>query len=171
VDSINKCSIKGPAILPLQRILLISAVYNIHIPPFWVPSEENMVADAASHYDYNTLANLGLQVSRFPKPAELRRKLNSFFTTPSHQALGGATIRSPGNTFHSVTSTTTIPTHRPFELRPTGSLISCTPSNPQLHKDTSAPSDPFIFKQGLARWELTTIKRFEKVSPVHDFTI
>lgn len=34
VDSINKRSIKGPAILPLQRILLIAMVYNIHIPPF-----------------------------------------------------------------------------------------------------------------------------------------
>ena len=50
VDAINKRSIRGPAILPLQRILLIAAVFDIQILPFWLPSEENMIADAASRY-------------------------------------------------------------------------------------------------------------------------
>ena len=68
---INKRSIRGSAILPLQRILLKAGVFNIQILAFWVPSEEN--TDAASRYDYKKLANLGLQVPRFfPKPAELR---------------------------------------------------------------------------------------------------
>ena len=48
VDVINKHSIKGPAILPLQRIFLIAAVFDMQILPFWIPSEENIVADAAS---------------------------------------------------------------------------------------------------------------------------
>jgi hypothetical protein len=66
VDAINKHSIQGPAILPLQRLFLIAAVYDIQIVPFWVPSEENMVADAASRYDHERLPNLGLQVSKLP---------------------------------------------------------------------------------------------------------
>ena len=76
VDALNKHSIKGPAIVPLQRIFLIAAVYDIQISPFWIPSEENMVADAASRYDYKKLANLGLQVSQdLPCPALLCQKL------------------------------------------------------------------------------------------------
>ena len=51
VDSINKRSIKGPAIHPLQRILLIAAVFDIELLAFWIPSEENRVADAASRHD------------------------------------------------------------------------------------------------------------------------
>src|SRR5436190_2802983 len=78
VDAINKHSIKGPAIVPLQRIFLIAAVYDIQILPFWIPSEENIVADAASRYDYEKLANLGLKVSHnLPQPSQL----HSFFTT------------------------------------------------------------------------------------------
>ena len=88
VDGINKHSIKGPAIIHLQRIFLIAAVFDIQILAFWVPSEENIVADAASRYDYQKLANLGLQVSQdLPRPSYLRQKLQSFFTAPSCQAL------------------------------------------------------------------------------------
>ena len=70
VDAINNRSIRGLAIVPWQRILLISAVYDIHIMPFWVPSEENMVADAASRFDCSRIADLGLQVvaQHFPRP-------------------------------------------------------------------------------------------------------
>jgi hypothetical protein len=85
-------------ILPLQRLFLIAAVYNIQIVPFWVPSEENMVADAASRYDHERLANLGLQVSKLPRPSDLRRKLSSFFATPSRQALSATTRKSSRNT-------------------------------------------------------------------------
>ena len=48
VDAINKHTIKGPAIVPLQRIFLIAAIYHIQIPPFWISSDENIMADAAS---------------------------------------------------------------------------------------------------------------------------
>ena len=72
VDAINKHSIKGPAIVPPQQIFLIAAVYDIQILPFWIPSEENIVADAASRYDYKKLANLGLQASHdLPRPSQL----------------------------------------------------------------------------------------------------
>jgi hypothetical protein len=66
VDVINKHFIK---------------VYDIQILQFWIPSEENIVADAASRYDSKKLANLGLQVCHnLPR---LRQKLHSFFTSPS----------------------------------------------------------------------------------------
>jgi len=66
-----------------------------------------MVADVASRYNYGKLANLGLQVSTFPKPADLRQKLNSFSTTPLCQALGGTTIKSSSNMHRSVKDTAT----------------------------------------------------------------
>src|SRR5436190_19160143 len=105
VDAINKHSIKGPAIIPLQRIFLIAAVYDIQILPFWIPSEENMVADAASRYDYKKLADLGLKVSHnLPRPSQLRQKLHSFFKTPSLLALSEGTVRSSAPTSPSVGS-------------------------------------------------------------------
>ena len=42
VDGINKRSIKGPAIEPLQTILLIAALFDIELAVFWIPSEENL---------------------------------------------------------------------------------------------------------------------------------
>jgi hypothetical protein len=130
VDAINKHSIKGPAILPLQRIFLIAAVFDIQILPFWIPSEENIIADAASRYDHKKLANLGLQVSlNLPRPAALRRKLLSFFTTPSLQALGKTTTKSSRITSHSVNSTATVPIRPPSKQYHTGLLKSCPVSN------------------------------------------
>jgi hypothetical protein len=60
VDSINKRSIKGLIILPLQRILLIAAVFDIELLAFRIPSKKNMVADAASRHDREKLVNLCL---------------------------------------------------------------------------------------------------------------
>ena len=156
VDAINKHSIKGPAILPLQRIFLVAAVSDIQIAPFWVPSEENMVADAASRYDYKRLANLGLQISRLPTPADLRRKLHSFFTTPSRKALGRTTTKFSKITRCSVIDTTTVFTHPRSKRCHTGSPVSCPPSNLRLPRVTSAPSDPSTFKQESTRQESTT---------------
>jgi len=48
VDAINKRSIRGKTLRPLQSILLIAAVFDITLFAFWIPSEENIVADAAS---------------------------------------------------------------------------------------------------------------------------
>ena len=82
VDAINKHSIKGLSIHPLQTIFLIAAVFDINLFSFWLPSEENIVADAASRHDYKKLADMGLQVSDQPRPKFLRQKLSSFFTNP-----------------------------------------------------------------------------------------
>jgi hypothetical protein len=111
VDALNESWIQGPAILPRQRLLLIAAVYDIQIVPFWVPSEEDMVADAASRYHHERLANLALQVSNLPKPADLRRKLSSFFTTPLRQALNATTRKSSRNIPHSADDSVIVHSH------------------------------------------------------------
>ena len=73
---------KGLIIRPLQTILLIAALHDINLFALWIPSEENIVADAASRHDYEKLFNLSLQATRQPvNTSNLRRKLllrNSF---------------------------------------------------------------------------------------------
>ena len=91
VEAIHKRSIKGDAIRPLQAILLIAAIFDIELTVFWLPSEENIVADAASRFDFKKLANLGFQDQlhslRHPPPSHrattLRQKLRSFYSTRS----------------------------------------------------------------------------------------
>src|SRR4030095_7421866 len=86
----------------LQTILLIAALFNIDLAVFWVPSEENMVADAASRHDFKKLANLGFQdeiktLQHGPRTisstriSTLRQKLHIYFTTRSPQRLDGVT--------------------------------------------------------------------------------
>jgi hypothetical protein len=148
IDALNKRSIKGPAIVPLQPILLVAAVSDIHILPFWIPERENMVADAASRYDYKKLADLGMQVFRdLPRPATLRRKLHSFFTTPSLQALNEPMARSLQRTNSSATNITTPPTLPPSEQSRTGSHISSPPSSLPPQNPISAHSSLSTFKQ------------------------
>ena len=147
VDAINKRSIKGPAIIPLQRIFLIAAVYDIEILPFWIPSRENIVADAASRHDYKKLADLGLQVCRnLPRPSHLHRKLHSFFTTPSLQALGKSIIKFSEGSRPSVGSTITSPIRPPLKRYHTGLLKSYPPSNRRPPNPISEPSEPFTSK-------------------------
>jgi hypothetical protein len=142
VDAINKHSIKGPAIVPLQRIFLIAAVYDIEILPFWVPSAENMVADAASRFDYKRLANLGLQVSQdLPRPALLRQKLHSFFNTPSLLAPNKTTTEFARNTNPFVDNIVTLPIHPPSKRYRTGLVKSYRSSSPQPQNLISAPSN------------------------------
>ena len=156
VDSLNKHSIKGPAIVPLQRIFLIAAVYDIHIVPFWIPSEENMVADAASRHNYEKLANLGLQVTNLPRTVDLRQKLSSFFTTPSRHALGAITRKSSSNMRCSVGKTAILPTHPPSKQHRIGPLVSCPLSGRQPLRVTLGPSVPTTFKPASIPPELMT---------------
>ena len=146
VDAVNKHSIKGLTIRPLQSILLIAAVYDINLTAFWIPSEVNTVADAASRHDYEKLANLGLQVShRQPtiKISTLRQKLSSFFTTPSRQQRDSHTTQQNLPTSPSVESTSTLPFQHPSKQLHTGWLKSCGPQNQLPLRNTSmlyAPS-------------------------------
>jgi hypothetical protein len=58
VAGINKRTIRGKAIDPLQDIFLIAASYDIAVRAVWIPSKENAIADALSHFDLKRLTNL-----------------------------------------------------------------------------------------------------------------
>ena len=88
VNALNKKSVKGAPLQPLRTILLISAVFDIEIKTRWIPSEENVIADAASRHDFKKLTNLGFkdqvqQLRHKPtaaiKMSNLRRQLNNYF--------------------------------------------------------------------------------------------
>ena len=92
VDAINKRSIRGPTITPLQTLLLIAALFNITISAIWIPTASNSIADALSRHDFKRLANLGYKDYnhhnvRNSEPLALvpilRQKLQSFCTNPS----------------------------------------------------------------------------------------
>ena len=60
VQAINKRSIRGDAINPLQLIFLTAALYDIEVQARWLPSEENWIADALSRFKLSKLANYQL---------------------------------------------------------------------------------------------------------------
>ena len=130
VDSINKGSIKGPTIRPLQRILLIAAVFDIKLLAFWIPSKENMVADAASCHDHEKLANLGLQVSQaFPSAKALRQKLNSFLSTQLPPQRATTDPESAIPTYCSAENMDTQHSLHQLKPSPIGQLSSCRQPN------------------------------------------
>jgi hypothetical protein len=132
VNAINKRSVKGETIRPLQTILLIAAVFDIEITAFWIPSEENIVADAASRHDFKKLADLGFQVQdlrqrqRTPatKVSTLRQKLFTFLTTRSPLQQERTTTQSKRSR--------------------TGSQMSCSKQNQRRQRDILKRSDPRI---------------------------
>ena len=144
VYSIGKKSIRGDAISPLQTILLIAAVFDIELDVFWVPSEENIVADAASRHDYKKLADLSYQISRTNRSQDvkistLRQKLVSFLRTPSHQPQGETTSQVDLHTNLSASSMATLRSPRLSSRSHTGSHQSYKKRNPQRQKVTSMP--------------------------------
>jgi hypothetical protein len=149
VDALNKHSIKGPTIVPLQRIFLLAAVFDIQIFPFWIPSSENMVADAASRFDYSKLANLGLQVSQdLPRPAILRQKLRSLLNNPLPQAQDAITRKSSRITSLSAGDIATPHTQLPSKRYHTGLPISSPLLNPLPRNPISGLSNPFTSGPG-----------------------
>ena len=88
VSGITKRSVKGAPLGPLCMILLVAAVLDIEIKAHWIPSEENVIADAASRHHFKKLTNLGFKdqvkelrhrPSTAIKMADLRCQLNDFF--------------------------------------------------------------------------------------------
>jgi hypothetical protein len=150
VDAINKRSIRGITIRPLQSIFLISAAFDIDLHAFWIPSEENIVADAASRHDYAKLANLGFQVSpthRNPSTSALRQKLQFCFSIPSHPPLAVTTPKHNilMNSSAEIT-VTSLPSPPPSSQLHTGSQMSCSQQNPRLRKVMSQQSVRSISK-------------------------
>src|SRR5438552_4847225 len=93
VQGINKRSIRGPAIRPLQTILLIAAAFDIELTAVWISTHENAIADAASRHDFRRLRKLGLsaqvdalhQSTNDIHTSTLRQKLLHFFTRSTNR--------------------------------------------------------------------------------------
>jgi hypothetical protein len=58
VHGINKKTIRGAAIAPLQQLLLLTALNDIVVKATWISTKENAVADALSRFDTKKLAKL-----------------------------------------------------------------------------------------------------------------
>jgi len=46
----------------LRRCLLLATEYDLEIDARWIPTGDNMLADALSRFDYNRIANLAPQL-------------------------------------------------------------------------------------------------------------
>jgi len=140
---------KGLIIRPLQTILLIAALHDINLFALWIPSEENIVADAASRHDYEKLFNLSLQATRQPvNTSNLRRKLllrNSFApsTRQIYENLEAITphfVKKKQN--HGYTPLSLVASN-PLQL---GLLTLCTLQNQQQQRAISMQFDSIILQ-------------------------
>jgi Reverse transcriptase (RNA-dependent DNA polymerase) len=155
VDAINKRSIRGPTITPLQTLLLIAALFNITISAVWIPTASNSIADALSRHDFKRLANLGFQDydhhnirNSEPQPPVtiLRQKLRSLSDRVSPSQPEKDTTSLSPNTYYSQRPTATTTSPQLSHQSPPGSLTSSNLSKPKLLKVTSAQSKTTISK-------------------------
>jgi hypothetical protein len=149
VDAINKRSIRGPTITPLQTLLLIAALFNITISAIWIPTASNSIADALSRHDFKRLANLGFQDYdhhniRNSEPQApvtiLRQKLRSLSNKVSQSPPEKDTTSLSPNTHYSQPPTATTSSPQLSHQSPLGSPISSNLSKPKPPKATSAQS-------------------------------
>jgi len=149
VEAINKCSIRGSTITPLQTLLLLAALFNISISAVWIPTASNSVTDALSRHDFNRLANLGYQYNhhniRNKEPhtpiAALRQKLLSFLQTVSPNQHGNHTTKQSLTTHSSQNLTDTIHSQRHSLQLLTGLPTSSNQSKSRQLKRTSEQSE------------------------------
>ena len=71
VYGLQKSSIKGAAMVPLQDIAMIVAQHDIYLEPTWIPTKANQLADELSRVQYKKIAD------RYPQ-------LRHLVTTPPH---------------------------------------------------------------------------------------
>jgi hypothetical protein len=60
VSAINKKSVHGDAIDPIQLIFLTATLYDLEIDACWISSEDNWIADSLSRFQFHRLANFQL---------------------------------------------------------------------------------------------------------------
>ena len=63
VHGIANLTIRGNTMDILRRCLLLASKHDIKLHPCWIPTEENILADALSHFDREGVANLAPQLS------------------------------------------------------------------------------------------------------------
>jgi len=62
VHALHNQTIRGASLNVLRRCLLLATDYDIEIEPRWIPTNENALADAFSHFDYGRITNLAPQL-------------------------------------------------------------------------------------------------------------
>jgi hypothetical protein len=73
VSGLFKQTVRGNAMAPLCTLLLHAARWDIEIIPYWIPSATNVLADALSRHEWDTIANLAPKLSQ----ASLTMKRNT----------------------------------------------------------------------------------------------
>jgi hypothetical protein len=128
VDAINKRSIRGDAINPLQLLFLTAALYDIDISACWLSSKENWIADSLSRFDFKRLTNFQLDhlfdLSRREPGTPmfiLRQKLQAYFGTDLLQVPDLHTPSPGPNTSNSHDVMDTTRFQSPFSPSHTGS--------------------------------------------------
>jgi hypothetical protein len=76
---LTKHSIRGEAMAPLRKLLLLAAALDIELVPRWIPTAENTLADALSRHEWRKIADISPMLTQ----AALRtRTLSSLPTLP-----------------------------------------------------------------------------------------
>jgi hypothetical protein len=58
VGGLTKHSIRGQAMAPLRKLLLLAAALDIELVPRWIPTAENTLADALSRHEWRKIADI-----------------------------------------------------------------------------------------------------------------
>ena len=66
VDAIHKRSVAGPAIRPLQTILLIAAVFDIDLVPFWILRKRTLLRMLPLGMISQSLLTWGFRIKSIP---------------------------------------------------------------------------------------------------------
>ena len=151
VKAINKRSIRGPTITPLQTLFLIAALFNVTISAVWIPTASNTIADALSRHDFKRLANLGIQYNHHIQRSEppfpiqtLRQKLLSYSKTVSPTLQEETTMTQ----LPIIPSSPDRMAIHPFQQQPSqlciGSPTFSNPSKSKLHKPMSEQLETII---------------------------
>jgi ribonuclease HI len=120
VKGINKRTIRGTAIAPLQDILLLAATLDIAVRAHWISTKENAIADALSRFDIKRIANLlGEQVTsslRFRQPSNIVQKISCLKQNITSTT---ALLRAPAiiSTNSSIHTENTVPSHTTHHFR------------------------------------------------------
>jgi len=101
VCGINKRTIRGKAIEPLQTIFLLAARRNIEVTAVWVPTKSNALADALSRFELKKITNIGGQQLADSLPRRQSSRITSKISQLLHNSIFTTGSRSP----HSKNST------------------------------------------------------------------
>jgi hypothetical protein len=58
VCGLTKHSIRGEAMAPLRKLLLLAAAWDIEVVPRWIPTLENTLADTLSRHEWREIAEI-----------------------------------------------------------------------------------------------------------------